>query len=344
MGRAEDLFDAINQNGEASIDGFIVDRQSEELFLDFKRSADNGAGARLAQTDRNNLGKAISGFGNSEGGILVWGVDCRDVKGSGDVARAKIPIANPRRFRSWLEGAVSGCTVPAHPSVRHHVIEIPGKDEGFVISHIPKSYLAPHQAITPPHYYIRAGSDFVPAPHAVLQGMFGRPDQPTVFHMWAMGPVQTMPIVGPLSAFGLKLGILLTTHGPGLARDIFLNAVLQVPEGPSEMSFTTPDATIWDGRVFLGNTISLVSKDSFKLSPRAIIPTITLQVKFAPPFESDLWYVLYYGHHASPTTKLESRISADELTRLFEELRAAPGSVKDDDVYRRALGVLETKP
>jgi hypothetical protein len=123
MGRAKDLFDRIAKEGEKAIDDFIVDRQSEELFLDFKQSADAGRGRKLHDNDRWNLSKAISGFGNSEGGVIVWGVDCRDDAAQGDVARCKVPIENPKRFVSRLEGAVSGCTIQAHPHVRHHAVE-----------------------------------------------------------------------------------------------------------------------------------------------------------------------------------------------------------------------------
>jgi hypothetical protein len=49
MGRAEDLFRRLSEQGEQAIEGLIEDRQSEELFLDFKRSADNGAGTNLAK-------------------------------------------------------------------------------------------------------------------------------------------------------------------------------------------------------------------------------------------------------------------------------------------------------
>ena len=73
MDRAEDIFNRIVEKGEPAIDDFIVARTSEELFLDFKRSSDNGAGNQLSQDDRNNLAKAISGFGNSESGVIVWG-------------------------------------------------------------------------------------------------------------------------------------------------------------------------------------------------------------------------------------------------------------------------------
>jgi hypothetical protein len=113
MGRAEDLFEQLVHDGEAAIDRMIADRASEELYLDFKRSADAGAGRKLHDNDRRNLTRAISGFGNSEGGVLIWGGECKDV------ATDKLPLDDPELFVSWLEAAVSGCTVPAHPTVRH---------------------------------------------------------------------------------------------------------------------------------------------------------------------------------------------------------------------------------
>lgn len=70
MGRAEDIFEKLIKDGEAAINEFISSRKSEELFLDFKRSADNGAGTKLNDIDRGHLAKAISGFGNSEGELL----------------------------------------------------------------------------------------------------------------------------------------------------------------------------------------------------------------------------------------------------------------------------------
>jgi hypothetical protein len=159
------------------------------------------AGKRLHDNDRWNLAKAISGFANSEGGVIVWRVDCRDTSGSGDVASAKVPIQNPKRFVSWLEGVVSGYTVPAHPLVRHTAVESsPGL--GFAVSHIPKSYLALHQCLKPLQYYIRAGSDFVPTPHAVLEGLFGRRPQPFVFHMWTIQPAKLVQQLTGLVAIG----------------------------------------------------------------------------------------------------------------------------------------------
>ena len=144
MERAGELFEKIKSEGKSAIKEFILTRKSEELFLDFKRSANDGDGESLNVNDRKNLQKAISGFGNSEGGIIVWGVDCsKDFDGS-DVAKAEYPITNVKRFASWLNGVISGSTIPPHTGVQNHCLEIDDKDKGFVVTYIPKSENTPH--------------------------------------------------------------------------------------------------------------------------------------------------------------------------------------------------------
>ena len=54
MGHAEELFEKIIEKGEAAIDEFIDTRETESLFLDFKRSANNGTGRKLDANDRKN--------------------------------------------------------------------------------------------------------------------------------------------------------------------------------------------------------------------------------------------------------------------------------------------------
>ncbi len=160
MGRAEDLFDRLRRRGETAIEELVAERETEELFLDFKRSSDDGRGTRLSNTDRNNLAKAISGFGNSEGGVVVWGVDCsRDIDGA-DVAKAKLPITNVKRYRSWLEGVVSGCTIPPHTGVEHDIIPTADGD-GYVLTCVPHSNSAPHHiclVFSPINSFICSGS------------------------------------------------------------------------------------------------------------------------------------------------------------------------------------------
>jgi hypothetical protein len=142
MSRAADLFDQLTQGGVARVQEMIANSEAEELFLDFKRSADNGSGVRLNNHDRANLAKSISGFGNSEGGVVVWGVDCRTDPQRGDVPNGSHPIINPTRFKSWLEQAVSGLTVPAHDGVRHLSLQL-DQTRGFVATLIPRGGMRP---------------------------------------------------------------------------------------------------------------------------------------------------------------------------------------------------------
>jgi len=73
MGRAEDLFDRLERGGIAYLDELIETHKSEEAFLDFKRSENNGQSATLANSDLNNLSKALAGFANSDGGVVFGG-------------------------------------------------------------------------------------------------------------------------------------------------------------------------------------------------------------------------------------------------------------------------------
>ncbi|TFH64995.1 MAG: ATP-binding protein, partial [Candidatus Zixiibacteriota bacterium] len=142
MDRAQILFDEIKKEGEARIDRFIEDRHVEELILDYKRSADDGATpTTLHNNDKRNLARAISGFGNSEGGIIVWGVECSKDSNGVDVPTAKHALKDAKRFQAHVERLVSGCTLPVHSQVQNHVI-VTADGSGFVATFVPRSNLA----------------------------------------------------------------------------------------------------------------------------------------------------------------------------------------------------------
>ena len=345
MGRAEDLFDRFADGGEDVIDTMIDDRKAEELFLDFKRSADQGTGSKLHQSDRNNLAKAISGFGNSEGGVIVWGVECKNQPQAGDVASAKHPIHNPKRFVSWLEGAISGCTVPPHSGVQHLCVASTSvEDEGYVITLVPKSYLAPHQCVSPPRYYMRAGSDFLPVPHAVLQGMFGRRPQADILHMWAVSPIQVIPVIGPPQAISFEAGFLLSTHGPGLVRDMFVTVTIGAPDGKSVVKYGFKDTKNWTGNKAFGNRFSIVSTPDFRLAPGAIIQPFFFSYHLEPPFAGSLHVTLQYGHSESATTMVEHRVSSSELQAAYDVYFTAPSIHAEHDFTTVITGSSDTPP
>jgi len=328
-GRAKDLFDRVAREGEAAVEEFIQTRKSEELFLDFKRSSDNGSGQRLSQGDRNNLAKAISGFANSAGGIIVWGVDCSPDENGADVARMKVPIESPERFVSWLNGAVSGCTIPPHSGVMNTAIPVGDGAKGFVVTYVPESNRAPHQVVGKQQYYIRAGSDFVPTPHQVLAGLFGRRPQPYVYPMYTVAKIE-------IDAMHVKcgLGIALRNDGPGVAEDLFLTAMIRsFPGKTCSVAFDPPQLTHWDVIASYGRHVSVISKKYIRLPPDAQVQPLVVRATFAPPFEKAFRVVGQVGAASAPAFPFNLESSSEQVAAAYKESfeRAAKGTLGEKE-------------
>ncbi len=334
MGRPEDIYERVKQLHETAIDEFIVARQSEELFLDFKRSADSGKGMGgkvIHSTDRNNLAKAISGFGNSEGGVVVWGVDASVDVDFADVAKTKKPIKNIKRFVSWLEGAISGCTVPAHIGVEHYGIDT-GSGNGFVATYIPKSEIAPHQCVFDSRYYMRAGSSFLPVPHAVLAGMFGRRPQPTIFCNFAYEPARITRLLDETDAIKLSIGFQIYNKGPVLARHLYSDLRLMLPKAKCHASFE-PDNEDWSARMDYGMWLSLVSKEEFRLAPESFVRPFVLNITLGPPFvQGQFWVKWTFGCDGSPIQLRELKHDYTDVERLYRGFLENPPT--DESGYK----------
>jgi hypothetical protein len=332
-GRAKEILEKILQNGESAIDALIADREAESLFLDFKRSANNGSGKKLDQNDRSNLAKAISGFGNSEGGVVIWGVDCRKGEDYADVARAKFPIEDAQRFLSWLEGAISSATIPVHSTVEHHAILIENS-KGFVITYIPKSNHAPHQVITSGkgqyHYYIRAGSDFVPTPHAVLSGMFGRRPQPFIFQMYTTAPPKLIDSTVP--KLKTVLGVQIANGGQGIATDLFMSLkFISKPGVNCNLAVETPDLNNWTVWSFMDFHCTAISKDAIKLPPDAQLQPFIINLLLEPPFENNLKIEGLCGCGQSESFSFSIENDGQVIQKLYNDFleKSRKGDLKD---------------
>ena len=319
MGRPEDLFEQLMEGKSDCADSLISSRKSEELFLDFKRSADNGCGTRLHDTDRQNLARAISGFGNGAGGVIVWGVDCRSGRDGSDVACGKMPLSDAKKFVSWLESAISGCTIPPHPGVRNHAIVGEDGTQGFVVTLIPESHNAPHQCVGNMHYYMRAGSSFLPVPHQILAGMFGRRPAPTLVPFWSSGHAQFTQ-----GALTFELGASIRNDGPGIARDIFQSIrVFSGSGGNTKIEFGLGDSRNWSHSSAFGFAFNSVCEHSYRLPPCAFAQPATIRFIVAPPFEIPVKIERTDGCEGihPKTVILES--SADAMKHAYDELMSA---------------------
>ena len=342
MERASYLYEKMCKEGEPAVDELIISRKSEELFLDFKSSADQGSGNKLHQGDRNNLAKAISGFGNSEGGIIIWGVNCSKSDQEGDIARSKVPIQNVSRFLSWMEGAVSSCTIPPHTRVEHRIVGQDSQGAGYIVSFIPKSMSAPHQTIFDMKYYIRAGSSFVPTPHAVLAGMFGRRPQPNVFHSFLS---HTPKLVG--AEIICPISFIIHNAGPGVASDLFLN--LSIISSPGENCNIGSDNydSKWMVTVFLQQKINLISKPYIRIAPEQELMPITLNLSLNPPFIRELHIKGICGCGQSPPYRFSIKCDHKTIDILYKDFLAktkqAMMGQKDLNHFRELLWAIFTE-
>ena len=322
---AGELFERILDQGEATIDEFIRMREYENLFIDFKRSSDNGAGNNLHQNDRKNFSKAISGFGNSEGGILIWGIDCRSGQDNADVAQFKVPINDPIRFCSWLENAVSGLTMPPHLEVENKPILSNDPTKGFVVTYVPKSNYAPHQVIFPGkgqyHYFIRAGSNFSPTPHSVLAGMFGRRPQPSVFHMFVLG----FPEITRSEPFSIKLelGLQVANSGPGIASDLFMTIkIFSKPGENCQLAISPQDPNNWNHWSTFGMQFSAISKYETRLPPDGILQPFVLSLELRPPFSRNIDIKGTCGAGNAPSFNFAITKEFTDINRYYLEMAA----------------------
>ena len=313
MSRAEDIFQKLIYFGEDAIDDFIVNLQTEELFLDFKQAVSTGKnGTSLHKDDRKNLAKGISGFGNSEGGVIVWGVECSRDCDIGDVAKAKVKVRNVHRFLSWLENAISGCTIPSHNRVRHHIISVDKNGDGFVATYIPKSELAPLMTTMGNNIYIRSGSNNVPAPYSVIAGMFGKRPQPNVELIIADKNLEVLDnavedMVYPPSLdnppekyLRLSFSICGENDSNVIARELYLSCS-STSKGGEYNKVRFSNYNQMDSIPGIEGQLNLITRPDLRLPPRGVIRFANVTIILSPYSEEDFLMDGVIGaDHAAP--------------------------------------------
>jgi len=147
----------------------------ERLIVDFKEKR-NRKVPKLDADDKKNLAKAVSGFANSGGGVLIWGIEDKSLKPK--------PITNVEEFLSNLMQLASQVTDPVVEGIDGDWMKSDrSKGSGYAFLHIPESKLPPHRVILnisniKNDYFSRSGDSFLVASHTQLEDMFGRRPKP----------------------------------------------------------------------------------------------------------------------------------------------------------------------
>ncbi|OGT82092.1 MAG: hypothetical protein A3H91_10295 [Gammaproteobacteria bacterium RIFCSPLOWO2_02_FULL_61_13] len=266
MTRALDLFSRLRDGECSALDELIADREPESLFLDFKRSPNDGAARQLAPEDNKNLSKAISGFANSSGGVVVWGVDCRRDNATGNEVADKHPLLDAGGFNTKLQSAISRTTIPPHPGIQVVSFDEPGRAPvGYVAVLVPQSVIGPIRSVVTNHYHIRTGSDFGIVPHDVLAGMFGRAPQPNADLNVMSYPARLDSRPGHLT---IALGLIAVNLGSVVGERPYLSAFFgDFPQ--NLLTVQTPDRQSFSVRRSPIPTWSVVASQGVVLAPGA---------------------------------------------------------------------------
>jgi len=101
------ILDNLRNEGEKEIDRLLSLIEQESFYIDYKEVSSQNGDNKLSESDRKSYAKAISGFANTSGGILIWGVR----EDSNNFSKKKID--NPDNFVKILNNEVSILTLPA---------------------------------------------------------------------------------------------------------------------------------------------------------------------------------------------------------------------------------------
>jgi hypothetical protein len=188
------LFDRYKLGQLAHISELIETQAEETEILDFKEVSRGKA--PMLDDDKRNLSKALSGFANGIGGILVWGVSAKSMgKDLPDVAYKLHPIENLQRMYTDLLNLSPQLVSPPLSGIEYAVIEDSTKaDAGFIVMYIPRSDGEPHRATDKNlnQYFLRSGSSFIPMTHTMLADRFSRRSQPKLQLNWRFSGAGTM--------------------------------------------------------------------------------------------------------------------------------------------------------
>ena len=156
------------------INRYISEGQEENLNLEFKTVVHPNNNQHNKDDDKKNISKTLSGFANSNGGIIVWGIKAKENASKQDIATDKKPINELTKFLNTLNRLEGQAVTPVITGIEHKKIEITN-DSGFVVSYIPASDFAPHMAnYSGKHYYKRSGDSFYTCEHYDIKDMFQR--------------------------------------------------------------------------------------------------------------------------------------------------------------------------
>ena len=165
---AIELYRSINSVKE--IRDMIANNASNDLYLECAVAKSS----KLSQEVQSHLATALSGFSNTSGGVILYGVETQRHAHSGEELLSRIaPVDDAERLAAAVKGHVPRLTTPAAPGVAVQTIQLkPESKKGIVAIGVPMSVTEPVQSTKDEHFYYRSGGRFNRMPYQMIKKLF----------------------------------------------------------------------------------------------------------------------------------------------------------------------------
>ena len=175
MDQAQTVFDSVGD--VAAVKQLVDDRVQENIYLEFKTKKDRRT-PELDDSDSFQFSRALSGFANSDGGVVIWGVETDKE----ERACALKPIAQVEDFAARLKKSMLNAVQPMVDGiVIETIVDASDSTVGFARCLVPRSDKTPHRALRAGREYFRRSAEgFYRLEHFDLDDAFGRRPRPVL--------------------------------------------------------------------------------------------------------------------------------------------------------------------
>lgn len=215
-----DLFDRLQAEGEAVLREMLEQQTPETVELEFKAKADLQRPG-LTTDDRRNLGRTLSAFANSAGGLLIFGADARTKVEGVDCLSELTPIPNIARFATEARVLSGQYLMPRHPGIAQATIPTDeGDDAGYLAIYVERSERRPHMSMAPEdrRYHKRAGDSTFVMEHYDVEDAFNRISAPSISFEARIDEVRH----GMGDSFNIFVSLALRNTGESLVRHPYI--------------------------------------------------------------------------------------------------------------------------
>lgn len=134
----------------------------EDTWLECKQKQDPGKDS-LSESDESNFAKALSGFANTSGGVLIFGLMAEKISEGAEIIKDIAPIKKLSVFEARLKEKEPRIVERSISGIEYRKLFVNEKDdEGILIIYIPESINPPHRSLKDKNFYLRAGGSFFP--------------------------------------------------------------------------------------------------------------------------------------------------------------------------------------